>query len=292
VNNEVKVLNDWLNDIFHKKLRGFEPNTSYYDNVPTIDSAIKEMVAYANTNGGCLIWGMETEPDVKIIGLANDVLLDERVSHICKQLPDTLNYCFYKFNVGEKQLVGVLIFKAQKTILVHGVKYTMQNRKPMPETPIIFISHSSKDKKKGLAFVELLEELGVPSSSIIFTSEDRFGIPVGQNIFDYLKNEIHENTHMIYLLSENYFDSPACLNEMGASWITGNDFTYIAVPEFNFASSKFAGIAIDNHRIGFEMNNRDRMFEFRNIIHKKFALSPIDERRWYSLWDKYTQKLL
>lgn len=284
-------MNDWLDNIFSRSIAGSEHNTFYCDAIPTVNTAIKVMTAYANTDGGYLIWGMETEPDNKIIGLTNDVLLDERISSICEQLPDMLHYCFYEFCVSGKQLVGVLVYKAEKVIFLEGVKYIMENNKPVPEAPKIFISHSSGDKEYGLALAELLEEIGVDAGNIIFTSEDRFGIPVGCNIFDYLKDEIHENTHMIYLLSDNYFDSPACLNEMGASWMVGNDFTYISIPAFSFSSSKFTGIAINKDIVGFKMDNRDRMIEFRNIMQKRFALIPIEERKWYSLWERYLQKL-
>lgn len=54
----------------------------------------------------------------------------------------------------------------------------------------IFISHSSKDKKFGYALVKLLCDLGINRRKIIFTSNNEFGIPKGENIFKLLKYKL------------------------------------------------------------------------------------------------------
>jgi len=248
------------------------------------------MAAYANTEGGCILWGAEDDPDLQIIGLSDDLLIQERIFGIRERLPGEAHFCCNKFRYGGKQLIGILIHKAQKTVFIDRIKYIIQSNKPVKELPKLFISHSSVDENYGCALAELLENIGINASNIIFTSKDRFGIPLGQNIFDYLKKEIHENTHMIYLLSNHYFESPASLNEMGASWMAGNDFTFIGIPGFHFGNPKFSGIALDNYRIGFTLENKDRMIEFRNLIYQKFNLTPIEERRWNNLWDSYSGK--
>ncbi len=86
----------------------------------------------------------------------------------------------------------------------------------------IFISHSSRNKFYGEKLVDLLKSVGVKENEIIFTSNAAYGIPVGQNIFNWLKSQITEKPFVIYLLSEEYYQSIACLNEMGAAWIIEN----------------------------------------------------------------------
>ncbi len=284
-------MNYYLDDVFCNKLTKRDSHTTYFGTIPSIETIIRLIAAYANIEGGCILWGVEDDPDMQILGLSDDLLIKERIFEICKRLPDTVHYCFNKFNYNGKQLIGILVYKAQKAVFIDKVKYVMQANKPIKELPKIFISHSSADAKYGGALTELLELIGINARNIIFTSIDRFGIPLGRNVFDYLKDEIHENTHMIYLLSEHYFDSPASLNEMGASWMVGNDFTFIGIPGFRFGNPKFSGIALDNYRIGFTLDNKDRMIEFRNLISQKFNLAPLEERRWNSLWDSYLEKL-
>ena len=100
----------------------------------------------------------------------------------------------------------------------------------------IFISHSSKNEDYGNALVDLLINVGVSGEQVIFTSNDAYGIPTGQNIFNWLKNEINEKPYVIYLLSPEYYSSVACLNEMGAAWIVENEHTMIFTPNFNIKS--------------------------------------------------------
>ena len=65
----------------------------------------------------------------------------------------------------------------------------------------IFISHTSKNKDYGNLLVDLLRNIGVKDIEIIFTSNIAFGIPVGKNIFNWLKSQIEEKPFVIYLLS-------------------------------------------------------------------------------------------
>lgn len=284
-------MNYYLDDIFHEKIMSKDSNTTYFATIPSIETMVKLIAAYANTDGGCIIWGVDDDPDFQVLGLTNDLLIKERIFDIHSRLPNTLHCCFNRFKYGNKQLMGILIYKCHKTVFIDNVKYIIKANRTVKELPKLFISHSSLDARYGGALVELLENIGVSATEILFTSKDRFGIPLGRNIFDYLKNEIHENTHMVYLLSDNYFDSPASLNEMGASWMAGNDFTFIGVPDFCFGNPKFSGIALDNYRIGFTMDNKDRMIEFRNLIYQKFSLITVEERKWNSLWDNYLKKI-
>ena len=94
----------------------------------------------------------------------------------------------------------------------------------------IFISHASKDSPFGDAIVGLLRGIGLAQNQIIYTSDPDYGIPPGQDIFDYLRDQIRNDTYMIYLLSNNYYNSIACLNEMGAAWVRQTDAQTLLPP--------------------------------------------------------------
>jgi hypothetical protein len=126
----------------------------------------------------------------------------------------------------------------------------------------IFISHSSKDADYGNALVNLLTGVGISGDHIIFTSNDAYGIPIGQNIFYWLKNRITEKPHIIYLLSPEYYKSVACLNEMGAAWVIENKHTMIFTPNFKLDSYEFQNGAIDPREIGFYIDNYDKIIAF------------------------------
>lgn len=137
----------------------------------------------------------------------------------------------------------------------------------------IFISHSSKNKNYGDALVNLLTAVGVKDDEIIFTSNDAYGIPIGQSIFNWLKSRISEKPHVLYLLSPEYYQSVACLNEMGAAWVVENKHTMIFTPQFNLSSPEFINGAIDPREIGFYIDNHDKLIAFIESLRADFNIS-------------------
>lgn len=137
----------------------------------------------------------------------------------------------------------------------------------------IFISHSSDNGAYGNALVELLRSLGIRENEVIFTSNIAYGIPLGENIFHWLKKQIKEKPYVIYLLSPSYYSSIACLNEMGAAWIVENDHTVIFTPDFKIDSREFQSGALDPREIGFFINNEERLISFIELLRKSFEIS-------------------
>jgi hypothetical protein len=137
----------------------------------------------------------------------------------------------------------------------------------------IFISHSSKNANYGNALVNLLTGIGISGDQIIFTSNDAYGIPIGQNIFDWLKNQIIEKPYVLYLLSPEYYTSVACMNEMGAAWIIENKHTMIFTPNFKLESYEFQNGAIDPREIGFYINNNDKLIAFIDSLRTDYSVT-------------------
>ena len=141
----------------------------------------------------------------------------------------------------------------------------------------IFISHSSKNADYGNALVNLLTGVGINGDQIIFTSNDAYGIPIGNNIFEWLKTRITEKPYVLYLLSPEYYKSVACLNEMGAAWVIENKHTMIFTPNFKIDSDEFQNGAIDPRKIGFFINNNDKLLEFIETLRTDYTItsSPV-----------------
>ncbi len=100
----------------------------------------------------------------------------------------------------------------------------------------VFISHSSKDVAAVKQIVELLELLGFNDGNMFCSSIEPYGIPNDTDIYEYLKNQFNEfDLHVIFVLSKNYYNSPACLNEMGAAWVLSCSKTVMLLPEFDFS---------------------------------------------------------
>jgi hypothetical protein len=137
----------------------------------------------------------------------------------------------------------------------------------------IFISHSSKNENYGNALVNLLTGVGISGDQIIFTSNDAYGIPIGKNIFDWLKNRIVEKPYVLYLLSPEYYTSVACLNEMGAAWVVENKHTMIFTPDFKLNSPEFQNGVVDPREIGFYINNFDKLIAFVDSLRSDYNIT-------------------
>lgn len=97
----------------------------------------------------------------------------------------------------------------------------------------LFISHSSLDQKYVDQFVELLKRFGFREKDIFYSSNITTGVEPGELIFDRLKSELTNTPVVLYFLSQNYYESVVCLNEMGASWVMTDKHYPIALPGFS-----------------------------------------------------------
>lgn len=158
----------------------------------------------------------------------------------------------------------------------------------------LFISHSSKDVKYVEAFVEFLEDLGVPSKKIFCSSIYGHKIAWGNNIYDYLANEFttpNKNLIVLFMLSDNYYKSIPCLNEMGATWVSKKEYRSILLPGFEY--NKIEG-AIDANNIGVKLDAPDLKYELNEIKEQMtdwFNLNPIDENKWDRIRDHLIENI-
>ncbi|TXR66516.1 TIR domain-containing protein [Bacillus sp. AR8-1] len=151
----------------------------------------------------------------------------------------------------------------------------------------IFISHASRDVKYVKELVDLLNDIGIKKSSksIFCSSLPGYDIPHGKSIYEFLKNELKNNNIMVlFVLSDNYYQSAPCLNEMGAAWITSKEYTTVLTPNFDF--KQIVG-AIDPTKISFKMNDPVGLDKFRDSIIQTLELEVTDYKIWQGDKEKY-----
>lgn len=148
--------------------------------------------------------------------------------------------------------------------------------------PKIFISHCEKDIAVVESFVDLLSHLGLTSDTLFCSSIPGYNIKQGSgDIYEYLRNEFNNNLFVIFMLSENYYNSTACLNEMGATWILKQKYQSILLPGFNF--SQIEG-AINPRDISFKLDDKKyrnaALGELKDNIVRFLDLQDIDTSKW------------
>jgi hypothetical protein len=158
----------------------------------------------------------------------------------------------------------------------------------------IFISHAHKDTAYAEEIIRLLNDIGIKKDrKLIFCSSVHgYDIPLRKNIYEYLKREFTEkNLFVIFLLSENYYNSPACLNEMGATWVLSRNYQTVLLPGFQYHNIRGAinpmeiCIKLDEKGLEFKLN------EFKDLIISEFELPSVDQNIWESDRNKFIKQI-
>lgn len=160
--------------------------------------------------------------------------------------------------------------------------------------PKVFISHSGLDKDYVEALVELLEDIGLPDGTIVCTSVPGHGVPGGAKIYNWLREQfLICDLRVIFCLSENYYSSPACLNEMGAAWVTKANESVILLPSFEFKSIRGC---IDPTEIGIKLDGdeaelKHRLNELKDALISEHCLPQITIARWERIRNSFIMRV-
>lgn len=108
----------------------------------------------------------------------------------------------------------------------------------------------------------MLRTLGFNKRNLFCSSVPGYDIPEGEDIYDTLATKFMEyDIYVILLLSKNYYDSVACLNEMGATWVLKAKYSTIVCPGFTIPEikgavnpRKMAVVLEDSKRVNGKLN--------------------------------------
>ena len=176
----------------------------------------------------------------------------------------------------------------------HYIKYVKGESKEEKEKvkkPLLFISHSSANENIATNLVQLLRTLGFNNKNLFCSSVPGYGIKEGEDIYDTLASKFQDyNIFVIFLLSSEYYQSAACLNEMGATWVLKANYSTIVCPGFSIPEikgainpSKMAVVLEDNKRVNGKLNNlKDRLIEF-------FGLPEVEDD---TIWENDRNKFI
>ena len=150
----------------------------------------------------------------------------------------------------------------------------------------IFISHSSADKDAATALVDLIEQMGISVDGVYCTSYDGLGVSLRENIYSSMRKQFDDyELFVIFVLSSNYYTRPACLNEMGASWILKLQDTSILLPGFDF---KDVCGAIDKNNIAIKIDASDaggRLNELRETLCRFMGVEVKNDAKTLNRWE-------
>lgn len=159
---------------------------------------------------------------------------------------------------------------------------------PSIKMPLVFISHSSKDKAFVEALVELLEGIGLDKNTLFCSSVPGYWIGLSKDIFEALQSLFsNRSLYVIFVQSPNFYQSPVSLNEMGAAWAVRAEYCSILTPEMEF--SKMTAV-VNSHHTAIKVNNEDakaRLTEMKDSILSFLGKPDISPIIWERKRDKF-----
>lgn len=170
-------------------------------------------------------------------------------------------------------------------IKIHEV---IEEGSKMIKTPRLFISHSTKDLIFIEEIVSLFEFLGFDGSNMFCSSVEGYGVPLGNNIFDYLLEQFSKHElFVLFIHSPHYYESCVSLNEMGAAWALKQRYFSVLTKDMEF--SKMKGV-VSSQEIAIKVDAADarlRLNELKDNLLVFFSLPPVNESRWEAKRDKF-----
>ena len=158
--------------------------------------------------------------------------------------------------------------------------------------PKIFISHAANNVEYVQAFVELLEDIGIQENQLFCSSLVEYGVPLNEDIYEYLKKQFEEYAlQVIFFLSDEYYKSAACLNEMGSAWVLQSSYSTILLPKFEFKNIRGA---INPNKISIKLDSLEvsaRLNELKDNMIEIFNLAPISQTKWERNRNTFIEKI-
>lgn len=107
----------------------------------------------------------------------------------------------------------------------------LSNREDSAENKKLLISHRSDGLENyGNFIIDILLSINPNlANRIVFTSNAKYGLPKGKDLFESLKDCFRPDFYVVFLFTKSFYDSNTCLAEAGAAWATNTKYMNIVI---------------------------------------------------------------
>ena len=133
----------------------------------------------------------------------------------------------------------------------------------------------------------MMASIGFTEDTLIYTSKDEFAAPLGVDIYKYLRDNLEQDIWVFFMLSSNFYQSAACLNEMGAAWVRQSRYFSVLLPGLTHEDRRGA---INLNEQTLDLCNPVRLTELMGFFREKWGLT-ISDNRWESTKNSFIAKM-
>lgn len=149
----------------------------------------------------------------------------------------------------------------------------------------IFISHATADKEIVELLIDLLEDIGLKSNQIFCSSFEGYGIPLGEGFLDRIKQELASDVVVLFIITNNFYESKVCLCEMGAAWALSKGHIPIVVPPLSYSDIK----GVIPLTQGLLINDAPKLNSLKDKLEQDFK---IQEKISANIWERKRKKFI
>lgn len=152
----------------------------------------------------------------------------------------------------------------------------------------LFVSHAVKDESLVEEFVELLQVgVGIHPGDVFCSSLPGMGIPTGKDFVEFIRSKVVNPDLVLLVLSEEFFKSPFCNNEVGASWGLSIPIYPILVPPIGYGDLR--GVLYGKQAA--KLDDKEALNDLRDRLTEIFKPTPLGTSHWERKRDKFLGKL-
>ncbi|MFI1773291.1 toll/interleukin-1 receptor domain-containing protein [Thalassobellus citreus] len=188
-----------------------------------------------------------------------------------------------------KKKNDILILLKRKSKFMDNTDYQRDNIIKIKEEKKkeIFISHSNLDAEYVEKIIDILEIIGVPSDKIFCSSFEGYGVKLGNDFLQDIRQRLNSQVLVVFVLSKNFYSSVVSLCEMGATWVKTNSHIPVLIPPFDYKDVK--GVIPTSN--GMKINEKPKYNSLKTLVEEFLDLQPINNSIWERKRDNTLKEL-
>lgn len=194
-----------------------------------------------------------------------------------------------ELNNGVTALSGIIEEESLKSKLEQKENANQSIPAKAVKQPLVFISHAGDDKAIIHEFIVhiLKNGIGLTDEDIVCTSFEWTTLPTGNNIPNYIRDNIQNTKVVLAMVSRSFKKSEVCQNEVGAAWALNNIPMSIVLPDTDFNELGWI-FSLDK---ALKIDSSDSLNKFQIDFCNRVGITPKPALNWSPCVNSFLEAL-